>query len=349
MTDSYRFDAWHLDATDRRLARDGAAVEVSARYLDALILLVREGGRLVTKDRFHDEVWRGVPVTDEALTQCIKTLRRVLGDDAARPRFIETVPKHGYRFVASVVAEHGTVEPRSVRPAAAGWRETVQLGGAGTVGAGMAGLVGGLVYGFAGAAQPGPAGPGAASVLIVMLCLTILIALLGGVGVAFGIALAARARDPRWRIAGGAIGGLVVGAIGKLLGIDAITLLFGRSPGNVTGALEGLALGAAVGVAAWVATRMALRRAILAAGVIGAVGGCGIVLLGGRMFAGSLMLLADAFPASRMRFDTLVAVLGDRASLALTGALEGALFAACLVAALTLAERDAGRVRMNAS
>ena len=43
-----------------------------------------------------------MPVTDEALTQCIRTLRRKLGDDANRPRFIETVPKHGYRFIAPV-------------------------------------------------------------------------------------------------------------------------------------------------------------------------------------------------------------------------------------------------------
>ena len=57
--------------------------------------MVREAGTLVTKDGFLDEVWAGVPVTDEALTQCIKSLRRALGDDAARPQFIETVPKHG--------------------------------------------------------------------------------------------------------------------------------------------------------------------------------------------------------------------------------------------------------------
>ena len=56
----------------------------------------------MSKDRFLDEVWRGVPVTDEALTQCVRTLRRQLGDDAAEPRFIETVPKHGYRFIAPV-------------------------------------------------------------------------------------------------------------------------------------------------------------------------------------------------------------------------------------------------------
>src|SRR5918993_5486450 len=98
----FRFDRFTLDPRDRQLRRDDAPVELNARYLDALGLLVGEAGKLVSKDRFLDEVWRGVPVTDEALTQCIKTLRRQLGDDAARPRFIETVPKHGYRFVAPV-------------------------------------------------------------------------------------------------------------------------------------------------------------------------------------------------------------------------------------------------------
>ena len=70
-------------------------MDLSSRYFDALALLVREAGTLVTKDGFLNEVWRGIPVTDEALTQCIKSLRRALGDDAGRPRFIETVPTHG--------------------------------------------------------------------------------------------------------------------------------------------------------------------------------------------------------------------------------------------------------------
>ena len=99
---SFRFDRFALDPADRQLRRDDAVVELNARYFDALALLVGEAGRLVSKDRFLDEVWRGVPVTDEALTQCIKTLRRQLGDDASNPRFIETVPKHGYRFIAPV-------------------------------------------------------------------------------------------------------------------------------------------------------------------------------------------------------------------------------------------------------
>ena len=100
----YRFAGFELDTAERQLRRDGAEVPLNARYLDALILLVRAQGQLVTKDRFMDAVWRGIPVTDEALTQCIRTLRRTLGDEAGDPRFIATVPKFGYRFVGAVAA-----------------------------------------------------------------------------------------------------------------------------------------------------------------------------------------------------------------------------------------------------
>jgi len=81
-----------------------------------------------------DEVWRGIPVTDEALTQCIRTLRKQLGDDAARPRFIETVPKHGYRFIATV----GSSAVGEAAPSAQGvpWRDTLFLARRGRSGAG---------------------------------------------------------------------------------------------------------------------------------------------------------------------------------------------------------------------
>src|SRR5688500_10478815 len=76
VTPSIRFEEFELDTADRRLRRGGEPVEINGRYFDALALLAGEPGRLISKDRFLDEVWRGVPVTDEALTQCIKTLRR---------------------------------------------------------------------------------------------------------------------------------------------------------------------------------------------------------------------------------------------------------------------------------
>jgi DNA-binding winged helix-turn-helix (wHTH) protein len=352
---SFRFDRFVLDPSDRRLLCDGAPVELNGRYLDALMLLIAEAGRLVSKDRFHDEVWGSIPVTDEALTQCIRTLRRQLGDDAASPRFIETVPKHGYRFIAPV---HPI--DRYVRPAAAASAETptegfirprlLRLGGEGTAGGGLAGAIGGLIYGFAGASQPLDSPPGAMSILLVVLLVTATVASIGAAGVAFGIAasdLAARHRA-LWSVLGGAAGGLLVGAIVKLLGLDAFALLVGQSPGDITGAGEGALLGAAVGFGAWLARRArSLRRGILAAGLAGGASGALIVLLGGRLMAGSLALLADHFPRSRLRLDPIGAVLGEDGfgplSHTVTGALEGTLFAACVVGAMALAERRLNR------
>jgi hypothetical protein len=332
-----------LDPADRQLCRDGAPVEINARYLDALTLLVTEHGRLVSKDRFLDEVWRGVPVTDEALTQCIRTLRRQLGDDASRPRFIETVPKHGYRFVAAVDDGAG---PASAVAAGGHWpvRETLLLGGAGTVGGGLAGFIGGLFYGFAGAAQPLAPVMGAISVLLVLLCLTILVAVIGGAGVAFGIAVADLSRRPHWRIVGGALGGFLIGAMVKLLGIDAFSLLIGRSPGDITGPFEGAVLGAAIGLASWIGLGIAkLRRRLLVAAAIGAMAGVVITSVGGHLMGGSLDLLSQQFPQSRLRLDRIGALVGEARfgpiAQGVTAALEGALFSACVAGAMGLAKR----------
>jgi hypothetical protein len=122
---------------------------------------VRDCGKLVPKDQFLEEVWRGVPVTDEALTQCIKTLRRKLGDDAARPRFIETVPKHGYRFIAPVEVVEGGDHTEGPGVGPFRWNEFVTTLSGGVVGGGVAGLIGGLIYGFAAASEPLQGGPGA--------------------------------------------------------------------------------------------------------------------------------------------------------------------------------------------
>jgi hypothetical protein len=313
-------------------------VELNARYLDALILLVRERGKLVTKERFLDEVWRGVPVTDEALTQCIKTLRRQLGDDAASPRFIETAPKHGYRFIAPVDwVEAGQAQGRAVSARGDVWRGVLLTGAAGTIGGGVAGFLGGLAYAFLGVAQ---SGAGAASAVLVLVCITMLIGLLGGAGVGFGFGAAAFApgRLGQWKVLGGAAGGLIVGAFVKLLGLDTFNLLLGQTPGEITGAGEGAMLGGAVGLAAWLASGASLRRSLAIAGAAGGAAGVLIQVLGGRLMAGSLALLADQFPNSRLQLDQIGRLFGESAfgpvSQAVTGALEGALFAACVVGAM---------------
>ncbi len=348
MTDGvFRFDRFQLDSHDRLLLCDGAPVEVNARYLDALILLVGERGRLVSKTRFLDEVWRGVPVTDEALTQCVRTLRRLLGDDAGRPRFIETVPKYGYRFIAEVEtgrdaipAAPATREPERLVPTP--WETFFRLGRAGMIGGGAAGLFGGVIYGALGISDG--AGGGVSSLLVIA-CLTLLVGLMGGSGVGFGMAAAVFAPHRRdlWSVVGGAGGGLLTGAVVKLIGLDAFNLLFGQSPAGITGGLEGLILGAAVGTGAVLGRSGSVRRAAIVAGLCTAAAGVVISVLGGRLMGGSLALLAEQFPQSRLRIGHLGALFGEAGfgpvSQAVTAGLEGLLFGGFVAAALALARR----------
>lgn len=352
----YRFAEFELDIADRRLTREGEPVDLSARYFDALALMVREAGRLVTKDRFLDEVWSGVPVTDEALTQCVRSLRRALGDAASRPRFIETEPKHGYRFVAEVetvetAAAVAASEPEPGLVVLTGpsnpWTGAGRLVLAGTAGGAVAGAVGGLVYGFLGASDPLQPGLGSGSIVLVLTCVTILVAVTGAAGVSVGIAAAdlLSRRDGPWRIAGGALGGLIVGAVVKILGLDAFSLLLGQAPAGITGGGGGLLLGCAVGLGAWLESRdgMSLRHAVVSAGLIGAAAGVVFSLFGGRLFGGSLDQLAQQFEPSRLSLDVVGRMFGEDGfgviSRSVTGGLEGALFVACVVGAMGLANR----------
>jgi DNA-binding winged helix-turn-helix (wHTH) protein len=344
MAACFAFEGFVLDTDDRRLRRGGQPVELSARYLDALALLVRHNGGLVTKDRFLDEVWAGVPVTDEALTQCIKTLRRQLGDSASQPRFIETVPKHGYRFIAPIQSLDGTFAASSAKSNSWQWRHFVATGITGTIGGGVAGAIGGFVYGLAGASQPMSAGMGSISVLLVLLSVTTLVALLGAAGVSFGLATAvfARAGDWQWSVIGGAGGGLLIGTFGKLLGLDSFTLLVGHSPGAITGGGEGALLGGAVGLAAWLASRSrSAPRAIIAAAACGLAAGLVIGLTGGRLMLGSLAALSGGFPGSHLDLDQISQMFGEArfgpVTRIVSGCLEAALFAGCIVAALFFA------------
>jgi hypothetical protein len=172
---------------------------------------------------------------------------------------------------------------------------------------------------------------------------------MGGAGVSFGIAASGFLRARYWTILGGALGGLVVGGIVKLLGLDAFNLLLGRSPGEITGGAEGLLLGGAVGLGAWLAGVGAapLRRKIAMAGLVGGIAGILITLPGGRLMGGSLDLLARTFPDSRLRLDGIGRLVGESGfgpvGRILTGALEGIVFGSCIVGAMVLARRGLER------
>ena len=343
----YEFDRFSLDPNERRLFAEELPVELNSRYFDALLLMLQYPGMLLSKERFLQEVWRGIPVTDEVLTQCIKTLRRQLGDSATQPRLIETIPKHGYRFIAAVNAIYDvSPEERKVAPASqadtAGtyeWRQYWLTLGAGMTGGGMAGVLGGIAFGFAAASHAPPDGVGALSSLLVLVALATLLCLIGAAGVVGGIAAARLVmRNSTFAgLVGGAAGGLLVGAFGKLVGQDAFTLLIGQAPGDITGALEGLLLGAAVGLADDLARRFAAgsiqRNASLAA-ALGALAGLLIAATGGKLFGGSLSLLAAGFPGAHLHLD-----LPGKLAVGVTSTLEGAWFSLCLVGAMMLARR----------
>ena len=152
-----------------------------------------------------------------------------------------------------------------------------------------------------------------------------------------------------WTIFGGALGGLIVGAAAKLLGLDAFSLLVGRSPGDITGGGEATILGAATGLGAWLAIQKgrSLRSAAVMAGLIGGAAGLIIALAGGALMAGSLDALARGFPDSRLTMVNVAALLGESGfgslARAVTSTAEGALFAMFCVGAMVLAQRGMDR------
>lgn len=101
----YAFSGFVLSPGRRLLVREGREVPLIPRYFDLLLLLVEARGRAVTRREIFDAVWSDVVVSDGALSQAVRTLRRALGDDPREPAFIRTVSRHGYQFVAPGVVE----------------------------------------------------------------------------------------------------------------------------------------------------------------------------------------------------------------------------------------------------
>src|SRR5437667_11762301 len=75
------------------------------RYFDLLVFLIERRHEAVHRRDIFDRVWNDVVVSDSALSQAIRTIRRTLGDDSREPRFIRTVSRHGYRFVCPAVLQ----------------------------------------------------------------------------------------------------------------------------------------------------------------------------------------------------------------------------------------------------
>jgi len=100
----YRFGPYVLDIADRSLKRDGVVVSLTPKIFELLVILTANAGRLVEKDTLLQAVWPDVAVEEGNLNKGVFNLRQVLGLNSGKV-YIETVPKRGYRFTATVTSE----------------------------------------------------------------------------------------------------------------------------------------------------------------------------------------------------------------------------------------------------
>lgn len=277
----YHFNEFVLSPRRRQLLRGGNEQPLIPRYFDLLVFLVEHRHEAVHRRDIFDRVWSDVTVSDSALSQAIRTIRRVLDDDPKEPRYIGTVSRHGYRFVFTDVREEdeeeaapavvslgasaagapthtapiaavpleetGSALTRASRAAAAGWTGAAAGGAVAGV---TAGTLGGLLLATA---------PGSAASFAVIPALAFIGACcggLGGAGVGAGLS-AAEAMATSQRTAaltiGASIGGGLIGTAVQWLSRWSLAALVGVHL-DIGGSLEGVIIGAAAGLGYGIAT-----------------------------------------------------------------------------------------------
>lgn len=118
MKPAFQVGDWLVEAVLNRISRQGEVLHLEPKVMDLLLYLSEHAGCVAPKDELLKEVWGDACVTDDVLTRCVFELRKALGDNPRLPRYIETVPKRGYRLIATVaeaserVARGGTPRTR---------------------------------------------------------------------------------------------------------------------------------------------------------------------------------------------------------------------------------------------
>jgi TolB-like protein len=120
MASLLRFGVFELDAESGELRKDGALVRLPPQPLRLLTLLARHAGEVVARGEIRGQLWGAGTFVDyeQGVNHCIRQIRGALGDEAAQPRYIQTLPRRGYRFLPPVTGTGVLVEPRSEEPEA---------------------------------------------------------------------------------------------------------------------------------------------------------------------------------------------------------------------------------------
>lgn len=111
MRSGVRIGDWWADPATNELRRAGDSVRIEPKAMEVLMALAGRPGGVVSRQALFDQVWPGVVVGDEALTQSVIKLRRALGDDPRAPSYIETISKRGYRLIAPVGEQQTAPSP----------------------------------------------------------------------------------------------------------------------------------------------------------------------------------------------------------------------------------------------
>ncbi|MDT8067644.1 MAG: winged helix-turn-helix domain-containing protein [Terriglobia bacterium] len=117
VTSPIRFGAFEVDLNSGEIRKNGTRIHLADQPLQVLALLLEHPGELVTREELRQHLWSTDTFVDfeHSLNAAVKRLREALNDSADNPRFIETVPRHGYRFIGPTVVEHeAAAEPRTV-------------------------------------------------------------------------------------------------------------------------------------------------------------------------------------------------------------------------------------------
>jgi TolB-like protein/DNA-binding winged helix-turn-helix (wHTH) protein len=110
-----RFDAWTLDTQSGDLAKGEVTTRLQIQPLQVLLALLENPGNLVTREQLIARLWpKGIVEFDTSLNTAVRKLRIALNDDSENPRYVETIPRRGYRFIAKIEAEPQAAPPELV-------------------------------------------------------------------------------------------------------------------------------------------------------------------------------------------------------------------------------------------
>jgi len=98
----FTFGDFTIDPKDHCLSKGGKQIHLRPKTFSTLLFLVANPQRLIRKDELFESIWPEVIVSQNTLSHCIEEIRQALGDDPREPRYVETVPRLGYKFLAKV-------------------------------------------------------------------------------------------------------------------------------------------------------------------------------------------------------------------------------------------------------